>query len=188
MMPSHQVRRRPHPVLNAIGFAGLGVVQVLDPQTTATIAATIQQVEGYYPGSIAYRNNNPGNLVYVGQAGATRGDGGFAYFPNYAAGLQALNDQIQLYAARGMTIQQMMNVYAPASDGNNPSSYAGTIAAALGVDPSTSLLELAGFPGSAPAPVLDFPDFPDFGVDTSTLVWIGAGLLVGMVVLNSFDS
>jgi hypothetical protein len=42
----------------------------------AIIANTIQQVEGYYPGSLAYTNNNPGNLIFVGQAGATQGAGG----------------------------------------------------------------------------------------------------------------
>ncbi len=92
------------------GFGGLGQ----SSSGLATIAATIQQVEGYYPGSLAYQNNNPGNLIYVGQAGATLGAGGFAAFPSYDAGYQALLNQIQNYANRGLTIDQMMAIYAPA--------------------------------------------------------------------------
>jgi hypothetical protein len=153
------VRVRPHPVIfprGGLGALGLGVVQVLAPAQTATIASTIQKVEGYYPGSVAYRNNNPGNLVYVGQAGATGADAnGFAIFPDYATGLQALNNQIQLYAARGLSIQGMMQIYAPASDGNDPNSYAAQVAGALGVDPSTSLLALSLPVGSPALPSFD---------------------------------
>ena len=36
------------------------------------------------------RNNNPGNLRFVGQAGATPGEGGFAKFETPQAGLDAL--------------------------------------------------------------------------------------------------
>jgi hypothetical protein len=164
------VRVRPHPVIfprGGLGALGLGVVQVLAPAQTATIASTIQQVEGYYPGSVAYRNNNPGNLKYVGQAGATGADAnGFAVFPDYATGLQALDDQIQLYAGRGLSIQGMMQIYAPASDGNNPNSYAAQVAGALGVDPSTSLLALSLPVGSAPLPSL--PDLSS-GFDLSSI-------------------
>lgn len=206
----------PHPVLanprrrgsglGAFGLhVGLGVVQVLQPAQTQTIAATIQQVEGYYPGSLAYTNNNPGNLVYVGQAGAVPGAGGFAKFPDYNSGLQALDDQIQLYAARGMTIDQMMNVYAPASGGNNPTAYAQTIANSLGVSPSTSLLDLAGFNTSGPAALPSLPDvttswlpdlsslapsswLPDFSsIDPASLAMIAGGLLLGIVVIKAMD-
>src|ERR1700686_2648048 len=146
MMPRIWLRgiQRPHPVLLVgFGLGSLGIAQqVLDPATTSTIAATIQQIEGYFPGSVAYQNNNPGNLVFAGQAGATLGAGGFAHFPTYQDGLDALNNQIQLYAGRGMTINDMMAVYAPASAGNNPGAYALQIASAVGVDPNTQLLTL----------------------------------------------
>jgi hypothetical protein len=116
----------------------------------STIASTIQQVEGYYPGTLAYKNNNPGNLIFVGQAGATPGAGGFAAFPSYDAGYQALLNQIQNYANRGLTIQQMMNIYAPATDnngnptGNNPTLYANQIASALGVSTDTTVAAALG--------------------------------------------
>ena len=111
------------------------------------IANTIQQVEGYigpsaqYPnGTLAYQNNNPGNLIYVGQSGATQGVGGFAAWPTYQDGYNALIAQIQNYANRGLTIDQMMNIYAPASQaGNDPTAYANQIANALGVSPDTTV-------------------------------------------------
>jgi hypothetical protein len=134
--------------LGSIGIGSLGSLGVTLSSSPAltTIASTIQTVEGYYPGTYAYVNNNPGNLVYVGQAGATLGSGGFASFPTYDAGYQALLNQIQLYANKGMTIQDMMNVYAPAGQGgNNPTSYANTVATALGVSPDTLVSDaLAG--------------------------------------------
>jgi hypothetical protein len=115
----------------------------------AVIASTIQQVEGYYPGTLAYTNNNPGNLIYVGQAGATPGAGGFAAFPSYDAGYQALLNQIQNYANRGLTIDQMMNLYAPAGQGtNNPTAYANTIASALGVSTDTTVADALAGAGS----------------------------------------
>ena len=118
----------------------------------ATIAQTIQQVEGYYPGSVAYTNNNPGNLIFVGQAGATPGAGGFAAFPSYDAGYQALLNQIQNYANRGLTIDQMMNLYAPAGQGNNnPTAYANTIASALGVSTDTTVADALAGAGSTAA-------------------------------------
>jgi hypothetical protein len=118
----------------------------------AIIANTIQQVEGYYPGSLAYTNNNPGNLIFVGQAGATQGAGGFASFPSYDAGYQALLNQIQNYANRGLTIDQMMNLYAPAGQGsNNPTAYANTIAGALGVSTDTTVANALAGAGSSAA-------------------------------------
>lgn len=151
----------------------LGVAQIIPQSASSTIAATIQQVEGYIPpnaqypnGSLAYQNNNPGNLRYVGQAGATQGVGGFAAFPTYDDGLAALQNQIQIYAGEGLTIQQMMNIYAPASDGNNPSSYANTIASALGVPVDTPLQSLTASQSDSLA--LNLPTDAD-SVDTTGL-------------------
>jgi hypothetical protein len=161
---------RPHPVLFARGgLGGLGAAQVLDPGVTSTIAGAIQRQEGYYPGSVAYRNNNPGNLIYAGQPGATKGAVGFAVFPSYQDGLDALDNQIQLYAGRGLTIQGMMDVYAPASQaGNNPVLYASNVAAALGVSPDTQLTALS--PGAsidaAAVPATVYSDSGAFSLDS----------------------
>lgn len=83
------------------------------------------------------RNNNPGNLNYVGQRGATKeaGPGGrFAVFGTMAEGVAALVTQIKLYASRGRdTITSIVNKYAPASDNNNVPAYIAALVKAMGV-------------------------------------------------------
>lgn len=157
-----------------------------------TVALAVQRQEGYYPGSIAYRNNNPGNLMYAGQRGAIGKDAsGFAIFPDYATGFQALLNQITLDANRGMTIDQFTASYAPASvPGNNPGAYAQNIANAAGLSPS-DFLSQASDASFSPTQAATIPDFSGvdlsnaMGVDLTTLpdlAWLGIGL-VGIVVL-----
>jgi len=62
---------------------------------------------------LAFKNNNPGNLRYVGQKGASKGYGGFAYFENSNDGFTALIRQIKLDASRGLTVEQFIHKYAP---------------------------------------------------------------------------
>lgn len=133
----------------------------------STVAATIQQIEGWAPGTRSYRNNNPGNLMYAGQPGATGQDAqGFAIFDSYADGLTALDNQISLDASRGQTISQFTSIYAPASDGNNPTSYAQTIASATGLSPSDSLSAAISGSGSDSTAIPDLSS----GVDLSSLL------------------
>lgn len=184
----------PHP--------SLGLVTVTTSPAITTIASAIQTQEGYAPGTTSYTNNNPGNLMYAGQPGAVQGAGGFAVFPTYDSGYQALLRQIQLDANNGMSISSMMNSWAPAYDangspipGNNPTLYANNVAAALGVDPSTSVSSVfAGAPitdtsGTSYSTIGTDPD-PDstddsstgtFTLDSSTIDWSSI-LLVGGVV------
>ncbi|HDL7800444.1 TPA: lytic transglycosylase domain-containing protein [Yersinia enterocolitica] len=73
------------------------------------------------------RNNNPGNLNFAGQRGATLEDGPnarFARFPSMVEGIAALDRQVMLYLKRDKnTIDKIIDVYAPSSDGNNTSAY-----------------------------------------------------------------
>jgi hypothetical protein len=67
---------------------------------------------------IAYSHNNPGNLKFVGQEGATEGDaagdgGSFAKFESPEAGLDALRAQIEKDAGRGLTVREFISKYAP---------------------------------------------------------------------------
>jgi hypothetical protein len=115
----------------------------------STVANTIQQVEGYYPGTIAYANNNPGNLrccsagvpcANQSSSGATGCDSNnFAVFPSYDDGYSALENQITLDASRGLSIADFTSKYAPAQDSNDPASYAATIASATGLSVSDPL-------------------------------------------------
>ncbi|EAW1174401.1 hypothetical protein S922_22990 [Salmonella enterica subsp. enterica] len=73
------------------------------------------------------RNNNPGNLNFVGQAGASLEDGPngrFAVFPTMISGIAALDKQLSLYMKRGKdTIDSIVKTYAPGSDHNNVAAY-----------------------------------------------------------------
>lgn len=73
------------------------------------------------------RNNNPGNLNFVGQYGAKLEDGPnarFAQFPTMIQGIAALDKQVGLYLKRGKnTIDEIMDIYAPKSDKNDTEAY-----------------------------------------------------------------
>ncbi|MFY3647720.1 phage tail tape measure protein [Achromobacter xylosoxidans] len=84
------------------------------------------------------RNNNPGNLVYVGQTGASKeANGRFATFASAQEGLNALAAQLRRYGQRGLnSIQSIVNTYAPASE-NNTGAYANYLAQKMGIDTDT---------------------------------------------------
>lgn len=73
------------------------------------------------------RNNNPGNLNFVGQYGAKLEDGPdarFAQFPSMLDGIAALDKQVGLYLKRGTnTIDKIIDIYAPKSDKNDTDAY-----------------------------------------------------------------
>lgn len=110
------------------------------------IAQAIMDFEGYFQGSISYNNNNPGNLKFAGQAGATGQDRfGHAIFATFQDGYTALINQIRrmlngsssIYPS-SLTLTQAMNKYAEA----NGTEYAAFIAQRIGVDPNITLAEL----------------------------------------------
>ena len=63
-----------------------------------------------------FRNNNPGNIEYVGQAGAEKeeGAGRFAKMKTQAEGLYLLANQLELYGERGInSIHDILHKFAP---------------------------------------------------------------------------
>lgn len=164
----------------------------ISPAAVDAIAAAIQTQEGYYPGSLAYRNNNPGNLVYVGQPGATAGAGGFASFQSYDAGLAALKNQIALDAARGTdvngkpttTVAELISSWAPPSE-NNTAAYIASVAAQTGFDPDAPLASL----GASTAGPVDSAVLPDFSSGASTPDFFGGSQVdLSAVGLGSVSS
>ncbi|EIZ9152454.1 TPA: lytic transglycosylase catalytic [Escherichia coli] len=88
------------------------------------------------------RNNNPGNLNFAGQAGASleRPGGRFARFETAFDGLRALARQLMLYAGRGInSVEKIISTWAPASDNNNTTAYISAVSQRLGVDPRAAL-------------------------------------------------
>lgn len=149
-------------------FTGLGAV------TVPSLAQAIAQMEGYNtPGTLAARNNNPGNLRSgPGQVGTS---GGFAVFPDDATGWAALDNQIQVNAGRGLTLNEFFAGkpgvyagYAPSADSNDPARYAAFVASQTGADPNVPLNSLLSpSDGSIPAPLPS--------VDPSVFDWTGSG-------------
>jgi len=89
------------------------------------------------------RNNNPGNLNFMGQAGGTKEagpNGRFAVFKSPSAGISALAQQLQLYGARGNnTLTGIVNKFAPKADGNDTSAYIASLAGSTGYKPDQHL-------------------------------------------------
>jgi hypothetical protein len=117
--------------------------------TVDDLAQAIARFEGFLvSGSIAQRDNNPGNLRSgPGQVGTD--SGGYAIFPDVATGYAALDNQIQLNVNRGLTLNQFFAGepgvyagYAPSADSNNPAQYASTVAGWLAIDPNTPLTQV----------------------------------------------
>lgn len=95
---------------------------------------------------IAYEHNNPGNLMFVGQVGATQGEaksgGGFwAKFETPEAGYSALKQQIELDKSRGLTLGQFIGKYAPPSE-NQTLQYISDIGQMTGFGENAELTEV----------------------------------------------
>ena len=56
-------------------------------------------------------------------------------------GQAALDNQINIEVGQGLTLQQMLNSYAPAAAGNDPLQYAVNVSSWTGIDPSLPLSE-----------------------------------------------
>ncbi len=123
-------------------------------------AEAIKKHEGWFIGSRSYRNNNPGNFRFapfikeLGAIGEDRkgvpvGTGGYAIFPSYNVGWEALleflrtakKNQLRAYRQRAIdmkrpgqvpTLGDFFAVYAPSSDNNNPLAYAEAVAKHIG--------------------------------------------------------
>jgi hypothetical protein len=133
----------------------------------STWASAIAQFEGFNtPGSRPARNNNPGDLKFAGQSGATGTDSaGFAIFPDPTTGWTALYNQLNLYVTEfpNDSILAIMAHYLGQSSATsdaqgNAFTYANFVAQALGVDPSTTLGALAAGVAAAIVPDASSPD------------------------------
>jgi len=112
------------------------------------VAEAIKEFEGWHVGSRSYRNNNPGNLKYNRQRGATgEDDQGHAIFETYEAGWEALCAQLDYDFSGRSTIYRpswsLYDFFGKYAEGNSV-EYAEFVAERLGVDPETTLAELYG--------------------------------------------
>jgi hypothetical protein len=118
---------------------------------TDSISQAIATMEGWYKaGSIAQRNNNPGNLRSWGSFPIVDG---YARFPTPDAGWAALRQQIDLNISRGLTLYEFFagkpgvyGGYSPSADKNDPGGYAVYVASRVGIDPSIPLNQIGSSP------------------------------------------
>jgi hypothetical protein len=117
-----------------------------DSSLVQSLSNAISQFEGYnVPGSVAQRNNNPGNLR-SGPGMTGKDAAGYAIFPDSATGFTALNNQVSLNIDRGLSLQTFIGGqtgvypgYAPSADNNNVQNYVSFLSGKLGIDPNTPL-------------------------------------------------
>jgi hypothetical protein len=117
-------------------------------------ASAIFGFEGGDAGDRNVRNNNPGNLKFAGQPGATLGDDGFAVFPSLDSGFAALDRQLTKTTNEmpTLTLTQFFARYLGQSDfltpkvtsQGDPFSYANTVAGKLGVSADQTLGQIFG--------------------------------------------
>lgn len=93
------------------------------------------------PQTLAFRNCNPFNLRYRGQANSVMGLSGFAKFDTIKNGVLAGYKQILLDARRGHTIYTFIMKYAPPSE-NNTERYINFITRGLMCNRSTLVSEV----------------------------------------------
>jgi hypothetical protein len=93
------------------------------------LADAIMQFEGWHRDSRSWRNRNPGNLRPVPGTDAACDPEGYRIFASLAEGFSALTADLQA-KFRGShdlkpssTLLDLLNVYAPAGDNNNPTAY-----------------------------------------------------------------
>lgn len=106
------------------------------------LAKSIAQFEGFNtPGTIAARNNNPGNLRWaanqVGQESTVNGK--YATFASVEEGWQALYNYIGKNS--GMTLRAFIGKYAPPSE-NDTTGYLNFLVSKLGIGADDTLSQL----------------------------------------------
>ena len=156
--------------------------------TIQDLMNSIANMEGFnVSGSIASRYNNPGNLRYAPtQSGvANTASGQFATFATPQDGWNALQSYIENNAVSGMDLQSFIYKYAPPTE-NNTSGYLNTVSSQLGVDPSISLSDLINGTSNNSDSNSSSVDLSSVtGLDSTTLGFIGAIALVGLISLKS---
>lgn len=159
-----------------------------------TIAQAIATFEGFFKaGTLAQRNNNPGNLRSWGSAPIRDG---YAHFETAEDGWKALYRQIELNISRGLSLSEFFGGkagvypgYAPAADANDPNGYARFVATRTGLPVDVPIQTALSFGSGAAtvlsastgaSPVWRSPDSEGFDVSPGLLV--AGGILAAAVL------
>jgi hypothetical protein len=103
------------------------------------LASLIAQFEGFgRPGAIPTVRHNPGDLRHSNHSehpGGPAHANDIGTIDTDAHGWSDLERQLQIYAEEGLTLKQMIALYAPSEDHNNTSAYLGFVCAGLDLPP-----------------------------------------------------
>ena len=101
------------------------------------LAELIAQEEGYgIPGSLPTRDNNPGDLRHSPHSYHSGDPNAIGQIDTVTDGWADLERQLNLYADRGMTLQQAIFEFAPPTE-NNSEQYLNFVCQGLGCTPDT---------------------------------------------------
>jgi hypothetical protein len=104
------------------------------------LAQLIASEEGFFKsGSLPQRQCNPGDLEHA-PGESHQGTGPVGSFATPALGWTALENQLQLDASRGWTLQQMVYTYAPPPQ-NNSAQYLAYLVQGLGCAADTPMAQ-----------------------------------------------
>lgn len=106
------------------------------------LAELIAREEGFFvPGSLPQRDNNPGDLRHAPNAShAGESANAIGIEPSAQTGWDDLERQLKLYASRGMTLAELVEVYAPPSE-NDTERYLNFLCIGLGVPSTTTVAQ-----------------------------------------------
>ena len=119
------------------------------------LADGMMQFEGWHRDSRSWRNRNPGNLRPFLSTQPQDGEN-YRVFESLADGFKALREDLAAKLAGShdptldSTLLDLLNVYAPAGDKNNPSAYAAFVCAWVShaisrpITPNTTLRDFWG--------------------------------------------
>ena len=111
-------------IVKLIFALGVAVTPLIGLSVSDRLQSAISRAEA------CHKWNNPGCLMYAGQANATRGPGGYAVFKTPSSGRKSLRWQIRRH--RGMTVAGFLRRYNP-----SVSNYAErVIALSSGLEPA----------------------------------------------------
>lgn len=105
------------------------------------LAQLIARQEGFgKPGTIPTIRHNPGDLRHSPHSQHPGNSEAIGTIDTDAHGWEDLERQLKLYAHAGMTLRQMVHVYAPPSE-NDTGAYLHGIVSGLGMDADTLVSE-----------------------------------------------
>lgn len=107
------------------------------------LAHLIATREGWgKPGAIPTTHFNPGDLRHAnGETHAPGDPNGIGWFANLAKGWEGLEEQLQKFAGRDLTLEQAIYTFAPPTDHNDTENYLQFVCEGLGCDRTLSVAD-----------------------------------------------